>query len=443
MAGGTWDSQNKVRAGVYIRFRSNDTFLPMIGDRGVVAIAEPLSWGPFGVVSAIEAGTDVTPITGYPMSDSHNRFLQEIFRGSNRTSPAQKVLLWRPTASSSASATATLGNLTATAKYAGARGNDISVAIIANTDSTFTVQTIVDGAIIDAQTVSAISGLVANEWVTWSGTGALAANSGTALTGGANGTVASSAYATFLTNIEPYKFNVICYDGTDATAIAAFVSFVNRIYQENGQYSQLVIANATTPDSPFVINVMQGVVLADGTTLSAQQACWWVAGVEAGAKYNESLTFAQYPGSVAVSSPKTNSQIIAALEAGQFVFNSDDGVAKVESDINSLVTYTEEFGKIYHKNRVMRLVSQIANDIYAQFSANFIGVVNNNETGRSRFKAAIVGYLLEIQSNEGIQNFSAEDVTVEPGTDIDAIVINIAIQAVDAAEKIYMTIEVA
>lgn len=114
----------------------------------------------------------------------------------------------------------------------------------------------------------------------------------------------------------------------------------------------------------------------------------------------------------------------------------------VEQDINSLVTYTADIGRVFRKNRVMRLCNTIANDVYAQFSANFIGVVNNNDVGRSQFKAAIVGYLLDIQGNQGIQNFSADDVEVLAGGDIDAILVNIAIQAVDSVEKIYLTIEV-
>ena len=97
---------------------------------------------------------------------------------------------------------------------------------------------------------------------------------------------------------------------------------------------------------------------------------------------------------------------------------------------------------MFRKNRVVRLLFTIANDIYAQFSANYIGVVNNNESGRARFKAAIVGYLQDIQANQGIQNFEADDVTVEPGTAIDAIVVTVAIQVVDSVEKIYMTVEV-
>ena len=96
----------------------------------------------------------------------------------------------------------------------------------------------------------------------------------------------------------------------------------------------------------------------------------------------------------------------------------------------------------YHKNRVIRLLNTVANDIYQQFSDGYIGVVNNNEQGRMMFKSAIVGYLLDIQANNGIQNFETEDVTVEPGEAIDAIVVNLAIQPVDSVEKIYVTITV-
>ena len=183
--------------------------------------------------------------------------------------------------------------------------------------------------------------------------------------------------------------------------------------------------------------------LDDGTELSAAQACWWVGGAEAGAKYNEGLTNAVYPNAVSAAPLRTNSENAALLNAGRVGLFADNGVVRIVQDINSLVTYTPDIGKVYHKNRVIRLCNTIANDIYAQFMQNFIGIVNNNAAGRSRFKAAIVGYLLDIQGAEGIQNFSPDDVEVLPGAEPDAVLINLAIQAVDAAEKIYMTITVA
>src|SRR5699024_7472773 len=128
-----------------------------------------------------------------------------------RTDGANTVLLYRPTASGSAKASATTGVLTATALYPGVRGNDITVVITEEVDAeTFTVSTVVDGNIVDEQTgITNVSDLVANAWVTWSGDGAVTATVGTPLTGGNDGTVEASAYSTFLTAIEPYKFDIL------------------------------------------------------------------------------------------------------------------------------------------------------------------------------------------------------------------------------------------
>lgn len=444
MAGGTWNAQNKVRPGVYIRFKSSGQMGLTTGERGVVAICEPLSWGPVAQVMEINAGDDMTQYTGYDITSPNNLFLNEIFKGSNRTDGPSKVLLYRPTASSSSEATVTTGSLTATALYPGIRGNDISIVITELTEpaSSFLVSTVVDNEIVDQQTAATIDQLVNNDWVNFSGTGALTATAGSPLVGGADGDVQSAAYSTFLTAIEPYKFDIIIYDGSDSTVQDAMVSFVERIANDAGQYSQLVASGLTNPDSRFVINVESGVTLASGTQLTAAQTTWWVGGAQAGAKYNESLTYAAYPNAVNVSPLLTNSQYIQALESGEFVLFADDGVVKVEQDINSLVTYTQDISEPYHKNRVMRLLNTIANDIYQQFSDGYIGVVNNNDAGRMQFKSAIVGYLLDIQANNGIQNFEAEDVEVLAGQSIDAIVVNIAIMPVDSVEKIYLTITV-
>ena len=130
------------------------------------------------------------------------------------------------------------------------------------------------------------------------------------------------------------------------------------------------------------------------------------------------------------------------LVVSQFTLFADNGVVKVEYDINSLTTYTQDIGEVFHLNRTMRLCNTIANDIYRQFSDNYIGAVNNNDAGRTQFQAAIVGYLLDIQAQNGIENFTADDVQVAPGTAIDAVVVTIGIQPVGSINKIYMTIEV-
>ena len=56
MAGGTWTSQNKIQPGVYINTKSRGNLSVSIGEKGTVAIAEPLSWGPCGIVQEIIPG---------------------------------------------------------------------------------------------------------------------------------------------------------------------------------------------------------------------------------------------------------------------------------------------------------------------------------------------------------------------------------------------------
>lgn len=444
MAGGTWSSQNKTLPGVYIRFRSTGADGITVGERGTVTICDPLSWGPVAQVTEVTPDMNLIPVTGYDITHPRNRFLQEIFKGTNRTAPPARVLLFRPTASGSAQASVTAGPLTATAKYPGVRGNDITVAVTALTDPSdaFQVSTVVDGEAVDSQTAKTVEDLEDNGWVTFSGTGALEAAAGSPLEGGADGTVQDAAYTAYTAAVEPRKFDVMIYDGTESAVQDALLAFIKRMNDENGQYCQLCAAGLDNPDTRYAINVNSPAVLSDGTELTREQVTWWAGGASAGARYNESLTYAQYPGA-ASTELLTTAQYIQELEVGHLVLFADNGVVRVQQDINSLVTLTEDIGAVFRKNRVVRLCASIANDIYAQFEANYIGVVNNNETGRARFKAAIVGYLLDIQDGQGIQNFTADDVTVEPGEAIDAIVVRLAIQPVDAVEKIYMTVEVA
>lgn len=440
MAGGTWTSQNKKQPGVYINVKSSMAQAVSVGDRGVVAICEPLSWGPEGEIMTINVGDDFTPYIGYDSTNNKALFLREIFKGSGHTKGPVKVMLYRPTATGAAKATATIQPLTITAKYNGIRGNDISITIIADPDNegSFTVQTVVDGAVKHAQTGKTVSGLQCNDWVVFSGTGDLAASAGTSLTGGNDGTVSSAAYSAFLTALEPYTFNTLIYDGQDSTVQAAYVAFIKRMRDNLGKKCQAVMAGVES-NSDAVISVRNGVVLSDGTTLTPAQTTWWVGGAEAGANYSESLVYAQYPDAINVSPRLAASEIDEALSKGQIIFFEEFGSVKVVSDINTLTTYTPDKGEAFSLNQVIRTLDAIANDVYKNFSQNYIGKIQNNPSGRDLLKAWIVGYLNEIQANGGIQNFVADDVVVGAGEAINAVVITLAIQPVAAVEKIYIT----
>ena len=86
MAGGIWQAQNKTIPGVYINVKSQPSVTANVGDKGIVAIAKALSWGPVGEVMEITPGTDVTPYIGYDISTEQAQFLREMMKGSVVTS---------------------------------------------------------------------------------------------------------------------------------------------------------------------------------------------------------------------------------------------------------------------------------------------------------------------------------------------------------------------
>lgn len=412
-----------------------------------MAIAEPLSWGPTGVVQTILPGEDLRPYIGYDITSEKALFLREMMKGSDGTAGPNKILLYRPTGSGGVQAKATIGELTVTALYPGVRGNDISIIVAEQIDNegTYDVSTVIDGTVVDEQSITDLSQLAANTWVTFSGTGSeITESAGQALTTGADPTVSATDYANFLTVIEPYQFDIVVYDGSESTVIQAIAQFAERVSNNLGQKCQAVMAGETAANcnSEFVIAVNNGVKLDDGTELTAQQATWWVGGAESGAQYNQTLTYKQYPNAVESNPKLTDTQAQAAVADGYLCFIDNFGSVKVCTDINSLTSFSEDKDENFSKNRVVRTLMQICNDTYEHFSNYIIGKVNNTGPGRNLIKGWIVGYLNEMQANEGIQDFTAEDVTVSPGNRADAVVVEIVVHPVDAVEKIYINITV-
>ncbi len=444
MAGGIWTSQNKIQPGVYINTKSRGNLGVSIGEKGIVAIAKSLSWGPSGVVQEIIPGEDLRSHIGYDITHKKAMFLREMMKGSDVAPGPVKILLYRPVGSGGKKATGTVGGLTVTALYEGVRGNDISVMVQADpdTEGTYDVSTVIDGTIVDEQSVTEITDLTGNSWVTFSGSGSFEDTAGLPLAEGTDPTVTTGDYADFLSAIEPYSFDMIVYDGTDKAVIEAVALFVKRVSESIGRKCQAVMANAGICNSEWVISVHNGVKLSDGVVLTAQQVTWWLGGAEAGAPYNKSLTYAQYPSAIEPAPRLSESEVTEAIQKGDIVFIESFGGVKVCTDINTHTSFTVDKGQEFSKNRVMRVLMQLCNDIYRQFSLYYVGKVDNNSSGRSLLKGWIVGYLNEMQANGGVQNFTAEDVTVRAGNVIDSVLVDVAIQPVDSVEKIYMTVAV-
>lgn len=246
-----------------------------------------------------------------------------------------------------------------------------------------------------------------------------------------------------LEKLQTENFNALCYpydDEDSATIKSAIQTWVEAMRDDEGVKIQAVLANYKA-DSEAIINVTQGVKLTDGTELTPAQTTAWVAGVTAGARINQSNTGRKYEGAVDVVPRMTKSEMEAAIQNGEFIFKVDtaQNVTAVY-DINSLTSITVDKGKPFTKNRVIRTIDGINNDITTIFESNYVGKVDNNPDGRSLLRATLIEYFNELQRLNAIQNFAPEDVTVSPGQDSDAVVIDCYIQPVDSVEKIYITV---
>ena len=243
--------------------------------------------------------------------------------------------------------------------------------------------------------------------------------------------------------LKTVDFNVLCYpyDGEDYNANkTAIQNWVEEMRDDEGVKIQAVMANHAA-DSEAVINVTQGVELSDGTVLTPAQCTAWVAGITAGAYINQSNTGRLYAGAVDVVPRMTKTEMEAAIQNGEFILKVDSAQnVTAVYDINSLTTITPEKGKQFTKNRLIRTIDSINNDIETIFESNYVGKVDNNPDGRSLLRATLIEYFNELQRLNAIQNLQPEDVTVSPGVDSDAVVIDCYIQPVDSVEKIYITV---
>lgn len=433
MAGGTWTTQNKVRPGAYINVKATGKVNATESTLGVVTIPIELDFGPEKVVVEVDGTTDLTQF-GHDLSDNQLLLVREALKQS------RKVLLYR--VGSGIPATVEEGPVTITANYGGSRGNDITVVsnVNVNSEGAFNIETYLAGRLVDTQVAKTVQELKPNRLISFAGEGDLTAFS-VGLAGGTNTKPTINDYMTYFEKVQIFDFNTMALPVADEAIKIAGASFAKRMRDDEGKKMQVVIANHSA-NSEAVINVKNGVILADGTTISASQATAWVAAASASAGVVKSLTYTAYDGAVDVTQRYLSSEIVSALQNGEFLFIEKRGQAVIEQDINSLVSFTNDKSQEFSKNRVLRVLDDIANNTRQAFEDNYIGKVNNDVDGRELFKSDRINYFNSLLASGAITNFEADDVIIASGESKDSIIVEVAVQPVDALEKLYMTVHV-
>lgn len=451
MAGGVFQSQNKVRPGAYIKFRGVPSSDNIVGSRGIITMAAPVGWGP---------EDDLITIT---VNDLYNSNLEKLI-GCNIYNPKAKLvkaalenahtlLLYRgDKGGKKAEATLTVGNsvtLKATAKYAGSLGNTISVSVKEAFSGGFAVNTFLGSTQKDSQVVANLNELVNNDFVVFSGEGVVGSEAvNTLLTGGTDGTFTSQNYTEYLAMLKTREFDTLAaykFAGDELFNGGDIKNFIQEMRETRGIKCQAVINNYVSANYEGIISTYnQGVKYADGTELSGEELVVWVAGATAGADVTESNTYKVIENAKEVTGTVIEDDIEDLITQGYLIISKRrDGAIVIEKDINTLVNLRDDVTKAFKENKVIRLLDAVANHVALDFEQNYIGKVTADSTGLALFKASIITYLTELQASGAIINFdSSSDVSVEPGEQAESFYSEIYIQPTYSVDKLYMVVNV-
>lgn len=452
--GGTWLAQNKILPGAYINFSSVSKASATLSDRGIAAAPFELDWGAPGVLRLIEQGEfqkESFELFGHGYTDDEMLPLREIFLH------ATKVYCYRLDGQGAVKASCDF----ATAKYVGTRGNDIRIVVEADADvsSGYIVKTMVGSKVIDEQKVTDFAKLNDNDWVDFKAGCVLGTKpseseddstvyvpAGTyPLTGGTNGTVNGEAHQNFLDAIESCSFNTLCCPvADDDTVKSLYVAFTKRVRDKLGSKFQLVGYDLSNPDYMGVINLKNSCNHPKIANVNKASLVYWLTGAEAACNINRSLTNTAYDGELEIvikGVSETQAQLEDAMKSGKLAFHNSNGKIVILEDINSLVTLEENLGDIFQMNQTVRVCDQIANDIAVLFVTRYLGIVQNDATGRASLWNDIVYYLKELLRLRAIENLDTDKVTVELGRNKKTVLVNINnLSVVNAMSQLYMAV---
>lgn len=433
LGGGSFTTQNKDLPGAYINFVSAASANAALSDRGIATMPLEMDWGIEGEVFEVTAADfqkNSQKIFGYAYDHDKMKGLRDLFIGT------QTFYGYRLNGGGTKAA-----NTFATALYSGTRGNDLKIVIQANADddSLYDVVTYLGTIKVDTQTVAKAVELVANDYVTFKTDATLAVTASTPLTGGTNGTVDGSAYQAYADLIESYTYNTMGIVTTEETIKKLFIAFNKRMRDELGIKFQLVIYNYAA-DFMGVINVKNKTT---DEGWSEASLVYWVTGIQAGCAVNKSCQNKKYDGEFTVDTKYTQTELINAIKAGEFVLHKVNFDVRVLDDINSMVTTFDIQGDIFKDNQTIRVIDHLGNNDAVLFNTKYLGVVPNNASGRTSLWSDLVKIRQQLQDLGAIENFTDSDVSVAQGDTKKSVVVTSSIEVVNVMGKLYMTVTVA
>ncbi len=483
----TWSTTDlPVLPGFYLNFAAAAAAAIGTGIRGTVITTVAAHWGPIREPVEITQEAGITEnFTDSILSGAtaYNAIRMALLGG------AQKVLAYRLASSAAAKATRTLKDTTAVtpvdvmtvdAKYEGTRGNDFKITVQVNpldalkkdiilyegtvlletfTFTSGTVQAAVD-AVNDADSAYVTATKLAT------GNGTLADITTQSMASGDSGItgIAAQDYTDALAAFETLDFNLLSVDTADDGIQTSVVAWVQSVREDgkgiiavlggtaaddiDADAVSLACARAASYDTEGVVCVGNGATL-DDVDYASFEIAPYIAGLIAGQKLSESITYAPTPFDD-VTRRWTRSEQELGVADGVLLLITDGTLVKVLKGINSLSTLGQSQNASWKKIRTIRVMDAITSDLVAAAEANYVGKINNTEEGRATLIAACKQYMETLVAGGVIESGYTVELdptyygtghTIDPAA--DAVYIKFTATVTDVVEQILGTFVVA
>lgn len=455
--GGLYTEQNKVLPGAYHKFSSENTNTTVYAERGLVGLITPTDWSDGEltrlVVPALEVDhegayvwpRDAVKALGYSANvdapDKYNGlsdlakfapvFVREVFRN------AVGCFVYPLLGSNKAKASCTLG----TAKKYGERGNKLAITVTALQDKQFNVITLLDGQIVDEQTVSAYNELVDNDFVAFDKEATLSATASMTFSGGLAGTVDATEIELAVERLGSYGANIVCpmHKLTDVKVLNAVIT-QNEKYghwmQMIGEHSKGLVPSGGSEYliAPDVANDKIDLMLLFPYIAGLEAACELRTEIANRSLDSEML---RYLIDKEGMKPPTQEQLELGIRAGYMMLHTVGNDWRVLNDDNTYIKYTPTKDKNFHKNQVVRVLFTMANDRTGIFINEFANKAGTRELDRNAYKMRLVKSAQYFYNIGALAEFDTADITVEAGEQSDAYYVKAFTRPNLAVNKVY------
>ncbi len=190
--------------------------------------------------------------------------------------------------------------------------------------------------------------------------------------------------------LETISWDYLAIPGISDADTTAFATWIKKLRDFNDRRVKVVLPN-TAGDHEGIIDFCASTIKTVNKTYTAKEYCARIAGLLAGTPLSISATYAPLPELIDCDH-LTKTDMDTAIDAGKLILMNDGRKVKVARSVNSLITTTEDKGKIFKKTKIIDIMDQIHDDIKSTVEDNYIGKVQNDYDHKILLMSAISNY---------------------------------------------------